>query len=341
MDVTARAAAADVAELQPVLGNARRYNFFQLVDLIHRHHGDDLERGTDQQPSQERIRFSASAGLGFPGSDVVSALSPEHEHAPYQMEVSFLGLHGSQSPLPGYYLEDLAWESGQQTGIRRHFLDFFNHRLLTLFHRSWRKYRYYVRFQAGASDGFSELVFALVGLGDRQLRGETPINWSKMLAYAGLMAGRSRSPEVVSGIVAHCFDLERVEIEQWVLRKVDIPGDQQTRLGGSNAVLGESTLIGSSIRDRSGKFVIRLWNLSKERFADFLPNGRDHQRLIKLVEFATRDQLAYDLELMMRPQDVRPLQLGQGVRLGWNSFVDPDAIAGGGERAAVRIQIRR
>ncbi|SDX68878.1 type VI secretion system baseplate subunit TssG [Marinobacter mobilis] len=338
MDVTARAAAADVAELQPVLGNARRYSFFQLVDLIHRHHGDDLERGVDQRPSQERIRFSASAGLGFPGSDVVSALSPEHEHAPYQMEVSFLGLHGSQSPLPGYYLEDLAWEAGQQTGIRRHFLDFFNHRLLTLFHRSWRKYRYYVRYQPGASDGFSDHIFALVGLGDRHLRGETPVPWSKMLAYAGLMAGRSRSPDVVSGIVAHCFDLERVDIEQWVLRKVAIPRDQQTALGRSNASLGVDTLAGRSVRDRSGKFVLRLQDLSKERFADFLPNGRDHQRLVKLVEFCTRDQLAYDLELVMRNQDVRPMKLGQEMRLGWNSFVEPDKAR---ETPAVRIQIRR
>ena len=47
MDVTTRAAASDVAELQPVLGNARRYSFFQLVDLIHRHHGDDLELSQD------------------------------------------------------------------------------------------------------------------------------------------------------------------------------------------------------------------------------------------------------------------------------------------------------
>ncbi len=337
MDVTARPAAADVARLQPILSNARRYSFFQLVDLIHRHHGDDLERGQDQQ-SQERIRYSATAGLGFPGSDVLSALSPEHEHAPYQMEISFLGLHGSQSPLPGYYLEDLAWESGQNLGIRRHFLDFFNHRLVTLFHRSWRKYRYYVRFQPGATDGFSEHLFALTGLGDSRLRGATPINWSKMLAYAGLMAGRSRSPEVVSGIVAHCFDLEKVEIEQWVLRKVAIPQDQQTRLGQANAELGESTLMGAAIRDRSGKFVLRLSGLSKQRFADFLPNGCDHHRLVKLVEFTTREQLAYDLELVMQRQDIQPMILGQEVRLGWNSFVDPDVDK---EPAGVRIQICR
>ena len=269
---------------------------------------------------------------------MVSALSPEHEHAPYQMEVSFLGLHGSQSPLPGYYLEDLAWEAGQNLGVRRHFLDFFNHRLVTLFHRAWRKYRYYIRFQPGASDGFSELVFALTGLGDSRLREATPVNWSKMLAYAGLMAGRSRSPEVVSGIIGHCFDLDDVSIEQWVLRKVDIARDQQTSLGRANATLGEDTLVGSRIRDRSGKFILRLRNLTRQRFADFLPNGRDHQRLVKLVEFATREQLAYDLELQMRPKDIRPMQLGEDVRLGWNSFVTPDRAR---ERPAVRIQIRR
>lgn len=338
MDVTDRAAAPDVAGLQPVLGNARRYSFFQLVDLIHRLHGDDLERATDDAPHYERIRFSSTASLGFPGSDVLSAGLPEHEYAPYQMEVSFLGLHGSQSPLPGYYLEDLAWEYGQDAGIRRYFLDFFNHRLVTLFHRVWRKYRYYVRFQPGASDAFSEHIFSLVGLGDSDLRGDTPINWSKMLAYAGLMAGRSRSPEVVSGIVAHCYDLPDVEIEPWVLRKVDIPADQQTRLGKANGRLGEETLLGSRIRDRSGKFILRLKNLTRERFADFLPNGREHQSLVKLVEFTMREQLAYDLELVIRPEDVEPMQLGKDVRLGWTTFVNPTP---GEPQQAVRIQIRR
>ena len=66
---------------------------------------------------------------------------------------------------------------------------------------------------------------------------------------------------MVSGIVAHCFDPEDVSIEQWVLRKVAIGPDQQTRLGQANASLG-GTLVGSSIRDRSGKFIL-LRNLSR------------------------------------------------------------------------------
>ena len=117
-----------------------------------------------------------------------------------------------------------------------------------------------------------------------------------------------------------------------------IADDQQTRLGQANACLGSDTLVGSAIRDRSGKFVLRLRNLSRQRFADFLPNGQDHQRLVKLVEFTTREQLAYDLELQMRPKDIRPMELGEDVRLGWNSFVTPEKAR---RRPAVRIQIRR
>ena len=56
------------------------------------------------------------------------------------------------------------------------------------------------------------------------------------------------------------------------------------------------------------------------------------------MEFTTREQLAYDLELQMRPKDIRPMQLGEDVRLGWNSFVTPERAR---ERPAVRIQIRR
>lgn len=90
--------------------------------------------------------------------------------------------------------------------------------------------------------------------------------------------------------------------------------------------------------DRSGKFILRIRNLDRQRFADFLPNGDDHDRLVKLVEFVTREQLAYDLELQMRPRDVKPMQLGADVRLGWNSFVTPEKAR---KLPAVRLQIRR
>lgn len=336
MDLSAGPAAPDVA-LAPLIDGARRYEFFQLVDLIHRHHDDDIERGGDDS-DVERIRFRASASLGFPGSDVTSLITPRPNA--YEMEVSFLGLQGAQSPLPGYYIEAVAHGAAHREGVSGEFFDFFNHRLLTLLYRGWRKYRHYVRHQDGARDGFSATVFALVGLADADLRGETPIDWSKMLAYAGLLAGRSRSPQVVEGIIGHCFGLGEVAIEEWVKRWVDIPDDQRSRAGLSNMSLGSDVIAGQRVADIGGKFALCLGGLSLARFRDFLPDGCEHAPLRTLVDFVLREPLAYDLELELLPSEVRPMRLGDGgsCQLGWTTFVNPGDAP---RRRRVRIQMTR
>ncbi|MCS2610818.1 type VI secretion system baseplate subunit TssG [Halomonas dongshanensis] len=342
MDLAAGPTAPDVA-LAPVIHRARRYDFFHLVELLHRHHGDDLEqRPGGSVPALSRVRYRASASLGFPGSDVISlraAAQSQHE-TQYEMEVSFLGLQGSQSPLPGYYLEALAHEAAHNEGATGDFLDFFNHRLLGLLHQGWRKYRHYVRYRDSASDGFSAAVFALVGLADDELRGETPINWSKMLAYAGLLAGRSRSPEVVSSIVSHCFDIARVDIDQWQHRWVEIPLDQRSRAGTSSMTLGEDMVSGSRVADIQGKFAICLRGLSLERFRDFLPDGCEHAAFKTLVSFVLREPMAYDLELELLESEVKPMRLGDegSCQLGWTTFVDPHG-EGSSRRRCVRIQM--
>lgn len=337
MDLAAGPAAPDVA-LAPLLRGARRYEFFQLVELLHRHHDDDLERIGESRDSVDRVRFKSSASLGFPGSDVVALESESAQR--YSLEVSFLGLQGAQSPLPGYYLEVLAHEVAHHEGVAGDFLDFFNHRLLTLVHRAWRKYRHYVRYQDGASDGFSATVFALVGLADSRLRGETPINWSKMLAYTGLLAGRSRSPEVVCSIVGHCFDLDGVAIEQWVRRWVTIPDDQRSRAGLGSTTLGNDMVAGERVADVSGKFALCLRGLSLPRFRDFLPDGVEYASLKTLVDFVLREPMAYDLELELLESAVRPMRLGEAgsCQLGWTTFVNPDT-SRGSQRRRVRIQM--
>lgn len=338
MEPTSGPATPDVA-LAPLLNRARRYEFFQLVELLHRHHGDDLEQRSDGSvPAFQRVRYTASASLGFPGSDVLGL--EVDASGQYAMQVSFLGLQGAQSPLPSYYLEALAHESAHQEGAAGDFLDFFNHRLLTLMHRSWRKYRHYVRYQNDAEDGFSATVFALVGLADGNLRGETPINWSKMLAYAGLLAGRSRSPDVVSGIVSHCFDLAQVDIAQWVHRWVDIPVDQRSRVGLSGMQLGEDFVAGERVADVNSKFALCLRGLSLARFRDFLPDGVEHQPLKTLVSFVLREPLAYDLELELLTSEVKPMRLGDAgsCQLGWTTFVNPDG-DDSSTRRRVRIQM--
>ncbi|MGF1908691.1 type VI secretion system baseplate subunit TssG [Vibrio kasasachensis] len=318
--------------LMDLPSDVRTYNFYQLVELLQKLNAFNPE--SEDWERECRLVFSANPSLGFAPSDVIDLNKLDDERL--VLHTNFFGLTGAQSPLPGFILQQLVEED--RGGFKRPFLDFFNNRLINLVYRVWRKYRYYVRFQEGAQDQLSNQLFALVGLGDADLRGETPINWCKMLAYSGMLAGRSRSPQVVSGIIAHCFDLQDVSISQWVRRKVEINPSQQFCLGKQNGELGQNTILGDSVMDCNGKFNICIKGLTRERFADFLPSGKEYQPFCKLVEFIMREQMAYDLELTMHESEVPMMNLSRdnGVTLGWTSFLGQDL-----SDKNVRIQVRQ
>lgn len=314
------AATSDLTELdkaKKLPEQVESYNFYQLVELLHRMIGDDPEQQVGGVSPE--LLFRGNTSLGFAPADLKDLTCSDD--GLYQLQTSFFGLSGAQSPLPGYFLEQIATEG--EEGLRGQFLDFFNHRLVSLVYQIWRKYRYYVRFRDEASDAFSAQLFALVGLADEELRREANINWCKMLSYAGTLAGRSRSPQVVTGIVSHYFDLEQVDIRQWQVRQVPIAQEQKLRLGMANARLGEETVIGDEITDCMGKFVICFRQLSFKRFIDFLPNGKEYSTFCKLMEFILREQMSFDLELELKRDEVPLLQLTQQdcSSLGWYSFM--------------------
>lgn len=338
MAMADRQTTTDLADI--LLAEAKNHDFFRLLELLHGLHGDDLEAIDAIEPGRQRVRLSSYAGLGFPASDVVLAeRMPSLANSDYRVQASFFGLHGPDSPLPSHYLDRLAYEYGQGAGIRPAFLDFFHHRLLSLLHQAWRKYRYYVRFQSDAKDGFSRYVFALIGLNDEELRGATPIPWGRLLSYAGLIASRSRSPSVVAGIIAHCFDLDTVRIQEFEQRNMEVPAGQRLALGRRNGTLGDSFVIGGRVRTRHSKFTIVIPDLSQSRFREFLPSGDNFKGLRKLIDFLLRDPSAYDLELGLRQEEVPPFNLGKegGSHLGWTSFVDQK---GARQSSRVRIKVR-
>jgi len=333
-----RQATPNLADI--LLAQAKNHDFFRLLEQLHGLHGDDLEATDAAEPEHQRVRLSSYAGLGFPASDIMFAeRMPAQARSDYRVQASFFGLHGPDSPLPSYYLDRLAYDAGQGTGIRPAFVDFFNHRLLTLLHQAWRKYRYYVRFQREAKDRFSRYVFALIGLNDEELRGATPIPWSRLLSYAGLIASRSRSPSVVAGIIAHCFDLDAVHIQEFEQRYMQVPEGQRLALGQRNGVLGDSFVVGARVRTRHSKFTIVIPDLNQSRFREFLPSGENFERLRKLIDFLLRDPSAYDLALGLRRDEVPPFNLGRhgGSHLGWTSFVDQKELR---TSARVRIKVR-
>lgn len=318
---------ADLAET--LLAQAHQHSFFQLLERLHSLYGDDLDPHRPADAAQPRVRLCSDPRLTFPVADVLGAqrlaVMPGDAHrSRYQICTTFFGLHGVDSPLPSYYLDQLAFEQAQGIGVRPAFFDFFNHYLLSLLHRAWRKYRYYIRFQPEAGDIFSSYVFALIGLGNEQLRGETALPWSRLLSFAGVIASRSRAPGTVAGIIAHCFDLEDVQIREFEERSVSTHTKQLLSLGIANGHLGKDFIVGSRTRTRSSKFIILIGSLDQSQLRAFLPSGVHFGQLRALIDFLLRDGLAYDLELRLKPLELPPLRLSrcEGAHLGWTSFLN-------------------
>ncbi len=310
------------ASLSALSRDIREYSLFQAVLLV-------IDRLREAHPylSQEdlydHLEFQANPSLGFPGSDVDRVeFFQEHGQMRARLRFNLIGLVGAGSPLPAFYGEQALGDS-EDDNPTRNFLDLFHHRLQRLMLPIWKKYRYRASFESGAIDPFSSQLFALIGLGGEEIRLATELNWKRLLPYLGLLSLRAHSAALIEAVLRYYFKHAELTIEQCIERRVQILDEQRNCLGLTNTLLGESVVLGESVRDRSGKFRIHIRQLDWQRFHEFLPIGLGYQPLCALVRFTLRDPLDYDIRLVLRHEEVRELRIGEqnACRLGWTSWL--------------------
>ncbi|MEB0206050.1 type VI secretion system baseplate subunit TssG [Pseudomonas sp. CCC3.1] len=300
----------------------REYSLFQAVQLV-----VDRLRVANMHLSEDElydcVEFAANPSLGFPGSDVDTVeFFVEHGQARARLRLNLIGLMGSASPLPAFYGEQALGDCDSDNPTRQ-FLNLFNHRLQRLMLPIWRKYRYRARFESGAIDPFSSHLFALIGLGGETIRDAKELNWKRLLPYLGLLSLRAHSAALIESVLRYYFKHAELTIEQCIERRVEVLQEQRNCLGRANHQLNESLVLGTHVRDRSGKFRIHIRQLSWDRFHELLPIGTGYQPLCALVRFTLRDPLEYDIRLVLRHEEIRELRIAEhnACRLGWTSWL--------------------
>ncbi len=323
MEAQHRTTAPDLVET--ISPEAQGYSFFSLTELMLKYLEHEVEEAALHKQGPEGLMFLVDPSLGFPTSDVAGVRRMgDDDHSPVAMTVNFMGLHGASSPLPDYLLEPIAQSRNEgPESTQQGLTNFFSNRMVWFLYLIWRKYRYDLRYKPNAQDQFSNWIFSLIGLEGTDVREGSSIDFAKLLAFVGLAAGRTRSPEQMGQIIAYMFDLPAAEIEEFTERVVPIDPAQQLSIGQANASLGHDTVVGTSQKDIAGRFTIHLKGLSFKRFGDFLPRGKDFPKIKELVEYLLKDQLAYDLKLTLEQGETPRLQLGsqENGYLGWTSFI--------------------
>ena len=273
------------------------------------------------QALYRRISFSANPSLGFATRDIEQLTFEQRADGLHcHLQLNLIALSGAASPLPASYVEQALGEDAGSRSIRD-LLDLFNDRLQRLLLPIWQKYRYYSRFQGGASDQLSQRLLATAGLDcDGADVGLEP---RRLLPYLGLIGMRSQSAELVCAVLRYYFRYPHIELEQCLAQRIEIPPEQLCQLGQHNSTLASDCVLGNAVVDGSGRFRVHLRQLDWNDFHRFLPPGQDHAPLCALLRFVLRTPLQYDLQLQLRRDELRELRIGQRnpCHLGWTRWL--------------------
>jgi type VI secretion system protein ImpH len=326
-----------------------RFSFFQAVRLIERaaetaQKGDFQGRrpvGEDYAPQEEAVRFRTLVSFAFPAGEIASFQAAkgkgegEGKNTPPELVAAFLGLTGPAGVLPQHYTQLLIDRVRRKDHSLRDFFDVFHHRLISLFYRAWRKYRFFVDYERTAStpqaeeDLFTFCLYSLVGLGTSHLRRRQLVDDETLLFYGGHFAHAPRNAISLEAILNDYLGVP-VVVVQFVGQWLYLEREDQTcfpslaRRDGCNNDLGQRAIAGSRVWGMENKVRIRLGPLSFQDFLRYTPRGDLLSRAAQLVRSYVGPEFDFDLQPVLKAKEVPPCQLGgEGAQpyLGWTTWL--------------------
>jgi type VI secretion system protein ImpH len=299
------------------------YGFYQAMRRLEAIYADRPRLGRSVRPSQDAVRLGQEPSVIFAPSTLAGWETPE-QGAP-RLLVYFFGLFGTDGPLPLHlteYARDRRRNARDPTLQR--FADIFHHRMMSLFWRAWADSRPTVSFDRPEEDRYGTYVGALAGLGMDSLRGRDAMPDLTKLHFAGLLANQTRHAEGLAAILSSFFTMP-VRVDSFVGAWLSLPESDWTRLAGrpETAVLGETALLGGRVWSRQHKFRIIFGPLSLSDYLRLLPGGLSFHRLIPIVRNYAGDTLVWEVNLVLKRDEIPDTVLGQQGRLGWTTWLKP------------------
>jgi len=308
---------------QELFDEPYRFEFFQAVRLLERMYPERNPIGLDPEASREVVRFRTRQTLSFPPCEIHDLSHDGSDDRPPEMTVSFMGLTGPVGVLPHQYTELVMDRARYQDTALWHFLDIFNHRMISLFYRVWEKYHFPIAYERGEEDRFTSYLFGIIGMGTKGLRGRLSFKDQALLPYSGLISQRPHSAVAMSSVLSDFFGVPAQVVQfpgEWLQL-----ADNVTSLGSENSELGVSTIAGTRVWSDQSKFRIRVGPMSLKKFKAFVPVGSAYKPLSELGRLFSGLEFEFDMQLVLEAEEVPFAVLtgnsADGPRLGWTSWL--------------------
>ncbi len=312
--------------------------FVVFVGLIERLMPGKARVGEKGPFYAEPVRFCHDPSLIFHTTDVAHArlVGPTGRGAAYvELTTTFAGLTGSVSPMPLFFVEDVA-QADEDTGLQREFLDVFHHRLLGLLYRGLVRLDHPRDFVDGARDEGSRRLLLLAGLLPEHATRLADLEPAWLLRLAPLLASYpSNSERLRVALMDALGDLlgpAIVRVESFVGGFVRIDEAERPRLG-VDLQLGRNSALGRRVRAPASRIRVCLGPITPEACARLSPGGDRLRQLAALIRLLVPNTIEVEVEL--QPTDAPRLVLGRRghSQLGRNTW-----LPGQGRPAPVRFR---
>jgi type VI secretion system protein ImpH len=297
------------------------YTLFAALRRIEQAYRDRPRLGESRRVTDDPIRIGQRPHLYFAPSEISSVAAGEDGIS--RVTQHGFGVFGPNGALP-LHLTELAYSREFQADdpTLSAFVNTFQHRFASLFYRAWADLDPCTSFDRPQLDRFRLFAGALIGLGAPGAQDRDSVPDYAKVARSGLFGPQTRSAESLEKIIAEYFELD-VQVVPFVGGWLDIPAEACCCLGldPQYATLGVSATLGASTWQCQSRFEIVLGPLAIAEFVNFLPGARGLSQLQALVRLYTNEEWSWQVRLLLRPEDVPPVRLGESGWLGWTSWL--------------------
>ncbi|MBA5607399.1 type VI secretion system baseplate subunit TssG [Duganella sp. FT3S] len=331
--------------IERMLEEPQRFEFVQAVRLL-----EDLlvAQGVPRTAVlRDYLHFDNSMSLSFPASQIealrveageaidseaaLHAAAAQGKLKRIRITPAFMGLLGAHGALPNHYTERIAaWRHDQQDDGPRAFIDLFSNRMVALFWLAWRKHRLELPQTDDGRDGMLPRLLALSGNvsghGGRSgqdghaAHGARTVPDEVAAYYATAFRQRPVSAVMVERVLAEYFAIP-VRLTPSVGRMHALAPQHITRLNRQNNLLGRGATLGPRMWRRDLVAGIRLGPLERAQYEHFIKGSPGAAALHAMLAMFDLPTLRFEVEVVLRKEEMRRVTLGAGQRLGVDAFV--------------------
>jgi type VI secretion system protein ImpH len=275
--------------------------------------------GEGTNPETEAVAIKSNVSLAAPASELYKL---DFTSKKPTLWVNFLSIAGVQGPLPTPYTETLIERIRSKDTAFRDFLDIFNHRLASLWHRLRKKMTPGFSQVEPEASAIGKTILQLAGVQSLEKKPET-LDPKILLGYYHLLWSKPHSAEGLLCFIKSFFQIPAI-IHHFQGSWNEAKEQDISRIGFhyNHNTLGRSMILGRRFWNQTASICLELGPLKWQEFLGFLPQTCPTSPYV-LISQITQLYCAEDttITLKLKTEEAEPTFLNRTCALGHTTWI--------------------